>query len=305
MYNEEKKLAWMADAERRGALNKRGVAVSHLNKIANAVEFPLDADIFDLVQDGRKADVIDAMNRNGGCITYSTVRRLAQTINAYLDWRFAVDASSVASADERFGTYEFSLVDTYRSPTYLLTQDELSGALSHYRIEEGRLLPVFAALAWAGYEPTGMIRIMQEDVDDSGSNIIIDGKILPDGFINDTLLYYSRTEKYNKGAYGWACIKEDGQEFLRNIVVADNPRPKANMLTKIRDMACKTELLNGGTIVYLQLNQAGAFHEWLEAERNGATIDVDWFKRNKGINALTAKEHEQEFRDFKIAMGLS
>ena len=305
MYNEEKKLAWMDDAERRGALNQRRVAISHLNKLANAVEFPLDSDVFDLVRAGRKFDVIDAMNCNGGCITYSTVRRFIQTINSYIDWRFAVDASSVASANERFSTYEFSLVETYRSPTYIMTQDALSGALSHCRVEDGNLLPVFASLAWIGYEPVTMVRLLQKDIDDTGPNIMINGRQIPDGFVNDTLLYYSRTSIYTKGIYGLSCVKEDGDEFLRNIVPRYNSRKKANMLTKIRDMACKTELVNGGAIVYLQLSQAGAFHEWLAAERAGECIDIDWFKRTQGINALTAKEHAQEFNDFKIAMNVS
>ena len=304
MYNEEKKLAWMDDAERRNVLSRRRVAASHLSRLDDAVETPLGADIFDLMREGRKAEVIEHINRNFGFTTYSTIRRFVQTVNAYLDWRFAVDASTIASNGQRFGTYEFSLVNTFRGLDYIKSEDELSAALSHHRIEDGELLPVFASLAWIGYEPTGMIIIRQADVNDKGANIIVEGKTVNDGFVNDTLLYYSRNERYLKGAYRMFSVKESGEKFLRNIVPANNARPQANMLTKIRDMACKTELLNGSTISYAQLKQAGEFKSWLAAERAGEHIDIEWFKDNLHINALTAKEHLNEYLDYKTALGV-
>lgn len=304
MFNEEKKLAWMADAERRDALADRRGATSHLNRLAEAVEIPLNEDIFDIMRGGRKSEAIALGNQSFGFTTYATVRRFINTVNAYIDWRFAIDAAAIPTADERFSPREFSLIETFRGKDYIATEDELRSALSHKRIEDGALIAVFASLAWCGYSPKDMITIRQNEVDDTGNNIVLQGKTIPSGFVNDTLLYYSRTTHYLKGVYQIRCIKEDGPLFLRNIVFENNPRETANMLTKIKNTAPKITLLNGGTISYQQLKQAGEFQQFIAMERAGFMVSEEWIQTTKKFTALKARERMKEFQEFKIALGV-
>ena len=303
MYNEEKKLAWIEDAQRRGVLSNLNVATSHLRRMSAFIEEPLDADILDLLLDGRKDDAVRMGNRGCGFTTYSTVRRFVQTINAYIDWRFAVDLSMKPTQNQRFNTYDFSLVDSFRSNSYIKNQDELAAAMSHKRIEDGELLPVFASLAWIGFEPTEMVKIQQKDVTENYNRICIQGKIAPLGFVNDTLLYYSRHEVYNHPPF-LGCVKESGPEFLRNIIPQNSSRGKADMLKKIRyvSQAYTLPTTKDGTSFY-QLKQAGVFERYLAAERSGEMIDINWIQADSKCITLTAKEHYQEYLDFKEAIG--
>lgn len=304
MYNEEKKLQWIDDAERRNSLSNRRVVFAHLNRLSDAIETPLGADLFDLICANRKSDVIREGNARLDFSTYSTLRRFVQTVNAYLDWRFAVDCGIIPSQEQRLGTYEFSLVDCYAAPSFIKTEERLSSELSHHRIEDGDMLSVFASMAWIGYTPKEMIAVKQNEVHEEDGHIVVCGAIISDGFVNDTLMYYNHTVKYYRPPAAQLYIKEDGEEFLRNIVPASRAVRKANMLTKLMDAAYKTELLSGDNVSYARLAQAGTMQRWLEMERNGVVVDADWIKTNTRVSALTSRERAQEFEDFKTALGI-
>ncbi len=304
MYNAEKKLEWIADAEKRGALSNRSIVFSHLDRLEDAIEARLDADIYDLMRAGRKAEAIRIGNQFLGFTTYSTARRFAQTVNAYLDWRFITEEAAIPIAAHRFAAYEFSMVDMYQSKAYIKSEDELAAALSQKRIEDGELLSVFASLAWLGYTVKEMVSLRQSVVDDAGALIRIGALTARPGFVNDTLLYYSRTSSYIKGAYHMQCVKEDGEEFVRNIVPANTVRPKANMQDKIQNMAAKYKSpITDAPLSYQQLIQAGKFNMYLRMEEAGLPISAEEIQRMDAVNRLTSQERYKEYMDFKTAIG--
>ena len=299
MYNEELKLAWMEDAERREALSNRRVAIVHMNRLAVAVEERLGEDIFNLIRDGRKEEVIGIGSENLRFTTYATIRRFLNTVNAYVIWRFAVDESSVAAPSQRLTAYDFSLVPTYKN-YFIRTEDELSGALSHRDVAEGDLLPVCAALAWCGYEPAEMVNIQQNEVSDRGDRIAIRGKLIQPGYVNSTLLYYLRHDVYYRGVRSTEYVKEIGSAFLRNIVVRDSKKKPINMVERIRNMPLRFQVAKTeAPLSYQQLIQAGEFQRMIAQEQIGTVIDREFIQHEFGLKNLAIQDRLYEFEAFK------
>ena len=188
MYNAERKTLWLQSiADEDG--DKQ--ATSFLDRLAESVEEPLDTDLFALIADGRRTDVVRCLEENGRFFSYLILRRFCAYANAYLAWCYAKLRSEVPPPQSKLTAGDVSLAYAY-ARYFIRTQDELESALADAPLREGFILPVCCSLAWMGYSVQEMCRLRDADVTVKGNRVFVRSVEAPEVSISRTCTSFSR-----------------------------------------------------------------------------------------------------------------